>query len=189
MIDVTTVTAWIQLSMPPSIDVAPPKSANSPRMAPGLVMVRKNVCGKMLKCGMIRQTLSRSAGRNCRGTMFERRLSRAMFVVAVATIFGCERKTLSPKPVMMNPPNELDLELMISHEARDGGSAKGCHGRDESIGKDSAETGREPAPEAALKRPLDANNVDRTDRRGDEHADDEANDGKSRRIDDRLCPH
>ena len=105
--------------------------------------------------------------------MFESRLSRAIFVVAVATIFGCARKTFRPKP----------------HEARDGGSAIGRNGRDESIGKDSAETGREAAPETALQCALDADDVDRADRGGDEQTDDEANDGKSRRIDDRLRPH
>ena len=56
MIDVTAVIACTQVLMPPSTEVAPPNSANTPRIEPGLVMVRKKVCGTIFKCGTRRQT-------------------------------------------------------------------------------------------------------------------------------------
>ena len=112
-----------------------------------------------------------------------------MFVVAVATILRLRPKDIEAEYREDHPARQLDLELVSAHEARDRGGSVGGDHRNHAVRQNRAEARREAAPEAALQRSLDADDVNRTHGRGDEHADKDAKYGKSRRIDDRLCPH
>ena len=116
-------------------------------------------------------------------------LSRAMFVVAVATILRLRPKDIEAEYGEDHPARKLDLELVVPHEARDGGGSIGRDHGDHAVRENRAEARREAAPETALKRSLDADDVHRPHGRGNEYADEYAKYGKSRRIDDRLCPH
>ncbi len=71
------------------------------------------------------------------------------------------------------PANELDLLLVAGHDARDRGNAESRNRGDDAIGDDRPQSCGKSAPEAALERPLDADDIDWTDRRCNEHTNDQ----------------
>ena len=79
-----------------------------------------------------------------------------------------------PAPSRVSAAQDLDGGAVVAQRARDGVDAHRCAERDQAVAEHDAEAGRHAAEEAALDGALDAQQIDRAERHGQQHADDQA---------------